>query len=174
MSPSVGCCRRRAAGGGRGRAYRQALAIRRKLADDNRAIVGYRHDYAISLLDLGWLLFKSGEWDAAAVERRKALPILRALAEEHPSVLDFRLQLAKAYSDLAVLSSTTGRARTRKPVTAPASNTPDTRRREPEAPRVPPRDDEEPHRPGRGPAQRRKAVRGRRRPRGVAPRSSRA
>ena len=74
--------------------YRKSLALRQKLADDNPAMIEFRHKLAVSHNNLGFLLSKMGKLAEAEAEYRKAVSLFQKLADDNPAVSYFRNLLA--------------------------------------------------------------------------------
>ena len=74
--------------------YRKALAIRKKLADDNPAVTEFRNLTAFGHNNLGNLLRNTGNPWAADAEYGKALAIFQKLVDDNPSVPQFHRRLA--------------------------------------------------------------------------------
>ena len=89
-------------------AFRQAMTIKQKLADDNPAVTEFRNDLALSHRNLGEVLSQTGRTSESEAEYRKALTIYRKLAEENPTVSEFRGNLADGHSSLAFLLHRSG------------------------------------------------------------------
>ena len=89
--------------------YREALAIRRKLVDDNPADTEFRNRLAVSHNNLGILLSQTGKPSEAEAEYREALAIRRKLADDNPAVTDFRSGLAQSHNSLGSLLAETGK-----------------------------------------------------------------
>ena len=92
-----------------GAEYRQALAIRQKLADDNPAVTEFRSLEASSHNNLGYLLSNTGRPMEAETENRKALEIRQKLVDDNPAVTEFRIRLAVSHNNLGNLLWETGR-----------------------------------------------------------------
>ena len=90
-------------------AYRAALAIRQKLADDNPAVTEFRSRLAASHNNLGVLLRRR-----AGRRRRRpstaALAIQQKLADDNPAVTEFRSGLADSHNNLGILLTRDGQA----------------------------------------------------------------
>jgi len=82
---------------------RTALAIRRKLADDNPTVTNFRSRQADSHRNLGTLLSITGRPAESESERRASLAICRKLADDNPAVTEFRSFLAMSHVDLGSL-----------------------------------------------------------------------
>jgi len=91
------------------RAYRQALALREKLADDCRDVPLYRENWAHAQDRLRNVLEQSGRLPEAEDALRSALARFRALATECPTVHAYRQSLATTLSNLANLLEETSR-----------------------------------------------------------------
>ena len=89
--------------------YREALAIREKLAADFPAVTDYRKDLAGSHHNLGLLLAGLGKGPEAEQQYRKALAIKEKLAAEFPVDPEYRNDLALSRNNLGVLLADLGK-----------------------------------------------------------------
>jgi tetratricopeptide (TPR) repeat protein/tRNA A-37 threonylcarbamoyl transferase component Bud32 len=97
-----------------GRAYRQSLALLRKLVEDHPTDPDYRHLWAGSSLNLGGLLHDLGQLDEAEQAFLQAQRTWQQLVEEFPAArrtrfLGHRLGLAAATGNLADVLQARGR-----------------------------------------------------------------
>ena len=84
-------------------AFRDALSLYRKLADDHPGVSEIRVRLALSHFQLGAQLSRWGKLTEAEVEYREMLALLQRLVDDHPEVTDFRKQLAFRRNSLAQL-----------------------------------------------------------------------
>jgi serine/threonine-protein kinase len=83
--------------------YRQALALREKLADEFPDVPEYRKDLAYTHANLGILLRPRGTYEESARHSRRALAILQKLADDFPAVHDYRRELGGSHNNLGLL-----------------------------------------------------------------------
>jgi eukaryotic-like serine/threonine-protein kinase len=88
--------------------FRKALALYRKLADDD-PVVGFRYSLAMCYSNLGSTLANSGRSSDAEPELRKALVIQQKLAADNPAVTGIRSSLATSHSNLGNVLRNIGR-----------------------------------------------------------------
>jgi tetratricopeptide (TPR) repeat protein len=84
-------------------AYRRALGIAKKLADEFPTVPGYRGELAGDLNSLGWLLKVRGRPAEAETAFRQALAIQEKLVADFPSRPGHAQDLAGTYSDFGHL-----------------------------------------------------------------------
>ena len=89
-------------------AYREALAIQRKLADANPSVTRYQSDLAGSHNSIGILLSETGQPAEALKAHELALAIRRKLADANPSVTRYQNDLAGSHNNIGNLLSETG------------------------------------------------------------------
>ena len=90
--------------------YREALALQKKIADDNPALTQVRSELAGSHDGLAWVLFQMGKAAEAEAEYHTALAIQQKLADDNPAVIDFRCRLAESHDNLGTVLSKSGKA----------------------------------------------------------------
>jgi tetratricopeptide (TPR) repeat protein len=90
-------------------AWRDALDLRKALADGFPAVPGYRADLATTHNNLGALLAVMGRHKEAEVAFRDALDLQKALAADFPAVPAYRDALASSHHNLGILLGDTGR-----------------------------------------------------------------
>ena len=91
-------------------AFRQARADQQALADAPGATEAVRRDQATTLGRIAWLLSeKMGQQKEAEAEHRRALTLWQELADDHPEVLEYRYNLARACGNLGMLLSRAGK-----------------------------------------------------------------
>jgi tetratricopeptide (TPR) repeat protein len=88
---------------------RRAVAIQRKLADDNPTVTQFRFDLANSQCNLGELQAETGQLAEALATFRLAVAILQQLADDNPAVSRFHVRLAATYAGLAHVLRDLGR-----------------------------------------------------------------
>src|SRR5262245_14833405 len=91
--------------------HRQALAVRRGLAEGTDDDGGAKAEVGGSLIDLGNLLMDTGRTDEAGVSYGEARTLLEGLTRAWPGVTRFQHALANCYTDTALLLSMTGKTR---------------------------------------------------------------
>jgi hypothetical protein len=84
-------------------AYADALALRKRLADDFPARPEFRQDLADGLGNLGVLLQITGRLKEAEAAHTDALTLRKQLAADFPDQSDLRNGLADSYTNLALL-----------------------------------------------------------------------
>ena len=89
--------------------YRQAVAIREKLAADFPAVPKYRQELASSHNNLGHLLAGLGKGPEAEQSHRQAVAIGESLAADFPAVPQYRQELAKSHNGLGLLLADLGK-----------------------------------------------------------------
>ena len=83
-------------------AYREALAIQRKLADANPSVTEFQSDLASSHYNIGNLLSETGQPAEALKAYESALAIRRKLVREHPEFFDFASALGNTLNHIAI------------------------------------------------------------------------
>jgi eukaryotic-like serine/threonine-protein kinase len=91
-------------------AYREVLAIRRKLADANPTVTKLQRALAGSHHNIGILLRATGKPVEALKAHESALAIRRKLADANPDSPHFWSDLAATHNDVALLLSETGKS----------------------------------------------------------------
>jgi tetratricopeptide (TPR) repeat protein len=91
------------------KAYKSALAIRRKLADDQPTVTEYLSDLATSHNNIGNLLSETGKPAEALKASESALAIRRKLADDQPTVTRFLSDLTTSHSNIGLLLNATGK-----------------------------------------------------------------
>jgi WD40 repeat protein/tetratricopeptide (TPR) repeat protein len=91
-------------------AYRAALALGRRLAEDNPAVPDFRNNLASSQNNLGFLLAQRGKPTEAEAELREALAISQKLADDNPTVPAHRAAMSIVLPNLAGVVRSLGRA----------------------------------------------------------------
>jgi serine/threonine protein kinase len=89
--------------------YREALAIRRKLADANPDVRGFQLDLARSYNSVGRLLGATGKPAEALKAFESAVAIKQTHADANPTVGEFQRSLAVSHSHIAALLFQTGK-----------------------------------------------------------------
>ena len=89
--------------------FRAAVAIYRKLSDDNPAVVDFRNRLAYGHNGLGNLLYGMGKMTAAEAEYREALALWQKLADDNSAVADFRNRVAGSHNNLGNMLVEAGR-----------------------------------------------------------------
>ena len=89
-------------------AYREALAIQRKLADANPSVTRYQSDLAGSHNSIGILLSETGQPAEALKAHELALAIRRKLADANPSVTRYQNDLAGSHNNIGNLLNVIG------------------------------------------------------------------
>jgi serine/threonine protein kinase/tetratricopeptide (TPR) repeat protein len=89
-------------------AYRETLAIYRKLADANPADTFFQQSLASCHVNIGILLLETGKPAEALAAYESALAINRRLADGNPTVADVQQSLASTYGNIGHLLSRTG------------------------------------------------------------------
>ncbi len=89
---------------------RQALAVRRGLADEAEADGEAKAEVGRSLIDLGNLLRESGRTDEARTSLEEARTRLTDLTRGSPAVTQFQRELASSHNDIANLLRQTGKS----------------------------------------------------------------
>jgi serine/threonine-protein kinase len=90
-------------------AYRQALDLFTKLADNTPTVPGPRKDLAAMHSHMGGLLTALGKHTEAVEAYRQALALIEGLAGEFPAVPEYRRQQGDVHTDLGALLQTMGR-----------------------------------------------------------------
>ena len=88
--------------------YRRALAIQRKLADDNPAVTEFRSRLADSYHNIGVVQSQTGQTAEALDSFRRALAIQQKLADDNPAVTRFRSDLAYSHNNIGLMQNLTG------------------------------------------------------------------
>src|SRR5262249_10860341 len=83
------------------RAYREALAVTRSLADRHPELTTYQSSLVNTMDDVGTLYQETGRRAESEAIHREVLPILQRLADRYPEVLDHAADLAGAQVNLA-------------------------------------------------------------------------
>jgi tetratricopeptide (TPR) repeat protein/tRNA A-37 threonylcarbamoyl transferase component Bud32 len=81
--------------------FRNALAIREKLAEANPGVASYQNDLAISYHNMGAHLYRSGRLSDASAAFLTAVNIRQKLLDANPSLTKFRLDLAGSQHGVA-------------------------------------------------------------------------
>jgi tetratricopeptide (TPR) repeat protein len=89
-------------------ALREALAIRKRLADAHPTVTQYQLDLAASHNNLGVLLSATGDQAGARAAYEAARAIQQRLAAAHPTAAGYQHDLAKSHGNLGNLLSETG------------------------------------------------------------------
>jgi serine/threonine protein kinase/tetratricopeptide (TPR) repeat protein len=89
--------------------HRQALAVRRELAEGAEADSEAKAEVGRSLIDLGKLLKESGRTDEARTSYEEARTLLDGLTHANPAVTQFQRDLATSYHDYGIFLSETGK-----------------------------------------------------------------
>jgi tetratricopeptide (TPR) repeat protein len=84
-------------------AYREALALRQKLADANPAVTQFQSDLAYSHNNIGVALQRAGQTQAVLAAHEKARAIRQELAGAHPAVIVFQQDLAYTHNNIGVV-----------------------------------------------------------------------
>ncbi|QEL20888.1 serine/threonine-protein kinase [Limnoglobus roseus] len=84
--------------------YREAITIRKKLADQFPDAPAYRRQLASTYAFLGQHLAFQKRWPAAEAEYDQFLEIMEKLVADFRNVAEYRRDLGDAYNDLAVLT----------------------------------------------------------------------
>jgi tetratricopeptide (TPR) repeat protein len=82
-------------------AFSEALAISRRLAEQDPSNTGWQRELAVAHNRIGGVLQAQGQFDAAQAAFSEALAISRRLAEQDPSNTGWQCDLALAHSQLA-------------------------------------------------------------------------
>jgi tetratricopeptide (TPR) repeat protein len=90
--------------------YRDALAIRKQLAEEFPAVASYRQQLAQSQNDLAVRLRALGRREDAETAYHDALQVQKQLAAEFPALPQYRQDLARSHTNLGNLLRDTGRA----------------------------------------------------------------
>jgi eukaryotic-like serine/threonine-protein kinase len=90
--------------------YGEALAIRRKLVEENPGVAGFRSHLAISLINIGEYHSQCGHQAESLESYRQAIAIQSNLAEENPAVIDYRTHLAACYNSMGSVPFESGHA----------------------------------------------------------------
>jgi tetratricopeptide (TPR) repeat protein len=90
-------------------AYRQALAISKKLAEEFPKQPDYRHDWGMSQNNLSLVLRSLGREEEAEKALRETLVVRKKLADDFPKEPNHRYWLATTYRNLGGLFRDTGR-----------------------------------------------------------------
>jgi serine/threonine protein kinase/tetratricopeptide (TPR) repeat protein len=90
-------------------AYREALALTQKLADDYPTDTRIRANLAVCHSHLAARLSETGQPVEAEAELRKAIVLQQQLADDNPDVTNYRSGLAGSHSDLGDVLAATGR-----------------------------------------------------------------
>ena len=91
-------------------AYREALAIKEKLAERYSSVTQYRQDLAASLNNLGTLVSSIGRSSEAEAVYRRAIQLYERLAADSPADSRYAVLLAGTYSNLGRLIGDRGEA----------------------------------------------------------------
>jgi serine/threonine-protein kinase len=84
-------------------AYREALAMRQKLADANPAVSQFQSDLGYSYNNIGVALQRAGQTRAALKAHEKARALRQKLADAHPAITVFREDLAYSHNNIGVV-----------------------------------------------------------------------
>jgi serine/threonine-protein kinase len=90
-------------------AFRESLAIRRKLADAYPTVTEYQSDLAHCYNIVGALLSATGKPSEALAAYEQALAIRRKLADAHPTITKYQSDLASSHNSIGTLLSATGK-----------------------------------------------------------------
>jgi tetratricopeptide (TPR) repeat protein/tRNA A-37 threonylcarbamoyl transferase component Bud32 len=83
--------------------FREAMALRQKLVDENPADIEFLNFLAISHNNLGIFLSNMGKLSESEIEYQKGIAIQQKLAHDHPAFTDFRRRLANSHNNLGAL-----------------------------------------------------------------------
>ena len=119
-------------------AFRQALAIRQELADENPDDIQFRTRLSNAHNNIGLVLADTVETDEALESYRRSLAIQQKLADENPTVTDFRRNLANTQDNTGLLLSKIGKIGRGAGYPSPGTGDPaEAGRRQPRRHRVP-------------------------------------
>ena len=78
--------------------HRQAMAISRKLVDDNPGVADFLARLADGHYNLAGMAWQLNKLLEAEAEYRQAMALYRKLADDHPTVTEFRKRLADCHN----------------------------------------------------------------------------